>query len=249
MHAFPGDGSLTPPDLRDEAVRAGLDVIAITNHNQTVTGRFAQWIGGGTDGPILISGEEVTHPDYHMMAVGITRAIRADRPAIETVDAIHAQGGVAIAAHPTPSFRGYDDGALARVDGTEVAHPAGDAEERREFIAAFERARRLNTHVSPIGSSDIHVTPALGSCRTFLFVRERSIAGVLESIRAGRTVASDESGNLYGDPDLITRVLMARLAGRSETHSAAQRVSVFLTWVGLAGVLLFGVTPKQSHVR
>jgi len=107
----------------------------------------------------------------------------------------------------------------------------------------------LNTHVSPIGSSDIHVTPALGSCRTFLFVRERSIAGVLESIRAGRTVASDESGNLYGDPDLMTQVLMARLTGRSETHNGAQRVSVFLTWVGLAGVLLFGVTPKQSHVR
>ena len=142
VHAFPGDGSLTPPDLRDEAVRAGLDVIAITNHNQTVTGRFAEWIGGGTDGQILISGEEVTHPDYHMIAVGITRAVRADRPAVEIVDAIHAQGGVAIAAHPTPSFRGYDDGALARVDGTEVAHPAGDAEERREFIAAFERARR-----------------------------------------------------------------------------------------------------------
>ena len=38
VHAAPGDGLLTPSALRDEAARAGLDVIAITNHNQHRSG-------------------------------------------------------------------------------------------------------------------------------------------------------------------------------------------------------------------
>jgi predicted metal-dependent phosphoesterase TrpH len=240
VHAFPGDGSLTPSDLRGEALRAGLDVIAITNHNQIATGRFGEWIASRTDGPILIGGEEITNPDYHLIAVGVRRLVRADQGAVEAIDAIHAQGAVAIAAHPTPSFRGWDDLALALVDGTEVAHPSDRFEEKSEFVNTFKRARRLNPHVAPIGSSDIHVTPTLGSCRTFVFARERSITGALEAIRAGRTVAADESGTLYGNPDLIARVQSANLPGRAHTRDAWRRLSLFLTWVALAAVLLFG---------
>jgi hypothetical protein len=125
------------------------------------------------------------------------------------------------------------------VDGTEVAHPAKPAE-AREFRDTFERARRLNPHVAPIGSSDIHVTPSLGECRTFLFVKERNAAGVLEAIRAGRTVAADEAGILYGSPDLIAQVRTAAIMGRSTAHDGWQRVSVWLTWLGLAGMLIFG---------
>lgn len=249
VHAFPGDGSLTPSDLRGEAFRAGLDVIAITNHNQIATGRFGEWIGSRTDGPILIGGEEITNPDYHLIAVGVTRLVRADRGAVEAIHAIHAQGAVAIAAHPTPSFRGYDESALALVDGTEVAHPSDRFDEKNEFVNTFNRARLLNPYVAPIGSSDIHVTPTLGSCRTFIFARERSIAGVIDAIRAGRTVAEDESGTLYGNPDLIARVQNANLPGRAHTRDGWRRFSLFLTWVALGGVLLFGHRRIEGIIR
>src|SRR4030095_8348308 len=95
---------------------------------------------------------------------------------------------------------------LALVDGTEVAHPSDRFEEKSEFVNTFKRARRLNPHVAPIGSSDIHVTPTLGSCRTFVFARERSITGALEAIRAGRTGAADTSGPLHGKPHMMLRV-------------------------------------------
>jgi predicted metal-dependent phosphoesterase TrpH len=240
VHAFPGDGSLTPIALRAEAVNEGLDVIAITNHNQAATGRLAEWIGKKTDGPILISGEEITNPDYHLIAVGVTRAVRADRTAVEAMAEIHAQGGVAIAAHPTPAFRGYDDAAFAVVDGTEAAHPSSRQEERHQFVESFERARRLHPTVAPIGSSDIHIAPRLGACRTFVFARERSVKGVLDAIRAGRTIAMDASGSLFGDADLIARVQRAGAMRPFVTHTIWQRVSLLLTWLGLAGVLLFG---------
>jgi hypothetical protein len=124
------------------------------------------------------------------------------------------------------------------VDGTEVAHPERLEKYRRQYIETFERARRLNPHVAPIGSSDFHNTPALGQCRTFVFARERSTAGVLEALRAGRTVASDERGRLYGDPSLIERVRRATPSGRADSHSSWRRLAVVLSWCGLLGMLV-----------
>ena len=238
VHAAPGDGSLTPTELRDEAARAGLDVIAITNHNQFVAARLVSSLSDNDGKPLVIAGEEVTHPGYHLIAVGIDRTVSPESAVTDTVRRIHEQGGVAIAAHPMHAFVGYDDAALSAVDGTEVAHPERVEKYRREYVATFERARRLNPRIAPIGSSDFHNTPALGQCRTFVFVRERSKAGVLEALRAGRTVATDEHGRLYGDPSLVERVRRTPPEGRADVHPSWQRLAVVLSWCGLAGVLL-----------
>jgi histidinol phosphatase-like PHP family hydrolase len=238
VHAAPGDGSLTPSALRDEAVRQGLDVIAVTNHNQFVAASLVPALAADLDRPIVLPGEEVTHPDYHLIAVGIDHGVRSDLSAADAVAAIHAQGGVAIAAHPTRSFSGYDDAALAVVDGTEVAHPERLEKYRRDYIETFARARRLNPHVAAIGSSDIHNTPSLGQCRTFIFARERSARGVLEAIRAGRTVALDERGRLFGDDTLVERIRSHPPAERQDPHPWGRRASVALAYVGLVGVLL-----------
>jgi hypothetical protein len=239
VHAAPGDGSLTPSALRDEAVRQGLDVIAITNHNQFVAASLVPALADDIDRPIVLAGEEVTHPDYHLIAVGIDHSVRADLPAVDAIAAIHAQGGVAIAAHPTRAFSGYDDdAALAVVDGTEVAHPERVERYRKAYIETFARARRVNPHVAPIGSSDIHNTPSLGQCRTFVFARERSARGVLEAIRAGRTVAVDERGRLFGDATLVERIRAEPPAGRADPHPWGRRTSLVLAYVGLGGVLL-----------
>ena len=49
VHAFLGDGSLAPWTLRDEAAREGLDVFAVTNHNQAFTARRYRPITAGCD--------------------------------------------------------------------------------------------------------------------------------------------------------------------------------------------------------
>src|SRR4029453_18028801 len=118
---------------------------------------------------------------------GIEHTVNADQPAKGAIGDVHAQGGVAIAAHPIPKFHGYDDDAtVAALDGTEAAHPADDVSGQRQFAAFFERARRLKPTMAPIGSSDFHVSPQLAGCRTFIFAREASAAGVIEAIRNGR---------------------------------------------------------------
>jgi hypothetical protein len=238
VHAFPGDGALAPWTLRDEAARAGLDVIAVTNHNRTFTARFAGWLSAFSGGPIVIPGEEITADQYHLIAIGVNKTIGAADTAAAAAAAVHAQGGLAIAAHPQPQFHGYDDDVnVAQLDGTEAAHPAGKPKDQEEFAAFFERARRLKPGIAPIGSSDFHFSPALGMCRTFVFVRDRTAAGVVEAIRSGRTVASDQQGRFYGDPNLVKLVEHDRPAGRSDTNAGWRRLSLVLAWVGVAGLL------------
>jgi hypothetical protein len=245
VHGFPGDGALPPWAYREEARFAGLDVFGQTNHNQALTGRLGEWIAGG-DEPLVLAGEEVTNPDYHLVAIGITRSVRGDQPAVDAIADIHAQGGVAIAAHPIARFRGWDDAAIAMLDAVEVAHPVmfGRRGEAAQMAAFYERARRLNPDIAAIGSSDVHITATLGDCRTLLFVREASRAGILEAIRSGRTVAMDRDGKLYGPPALV-RLITTPPAGRDYPRPYLRRLSVALTFAGLLGMLMLARGPRR----
>jgi predicted metal-dependent phosphoesterase TrpH len=239
VHAFPGDGSLAPWMLRREASRAGLDVFAVTNHNMVFTARFAEWWASLSGGPIVIAGQEITHPEYHLIAVGVERTVNADQPAIAAIRDVHAQGGVAIAAHPTPRFHGYDeDQTVAFLDGTEAAHPVDRVNGQEEFTAFFERARQLKPSIAPIGSSDFHVSPALAACRTFVFAREATAAGVIEAIRNGRTVAVDQFGHRYGDAALVQSLDAIPVDDPPVDTLLWRRASLVLAWVGLLVLLV-----------
>jgi len=248
VHAFPGDGSLAAWALRREARRAGLDVFAVTNHNQTFAARLVHGLARFSGDPLAIVGEEVTNPRYHLIGVGLTRTIDRDQPAAAAIAAIHAQGGVAIAAHPEREYwEGFGPEAIEALDGAERAHPVihDDEAARGDLAAFYDRARGRNADLAPIGSSDFHASPSLGDCRTFIFAREHSEAGVLEAIRAGRTVAADGRGGLYGDPALVALVAANRPADRADPHPLLRRLSVASAWLGLVGVVLLGGNRRQ----
>ena len=240
VHAALGDGTLLPWELRREARRAGLDVIAVTNHNTTFAARFASWWARSVGGPwpLVIAGEEITSPDYHMVAVGIRRTVSRRQPAASAISQVHAQGGVAIAAHPSAAYwSGYDGTAMTGLDGVEVANDT-DPFVVAEYAEFAERARARNADLAAIGSSDFHGSPAMGRCRTYLFVREQSEAGILDAIRNGRTVAADDRGNLSGDPALVRLVEVNTPQGRSDRNRGWRRLSVALAWIGLLGLML-----------
>jgi hypothetical protein len=239
VHAFPGDGFLAPSELRREAGRAGLDVVAVTNHTGTLAARMAHRVND-EQGPMMIVGQEVTNADYHLIAAGISSPIDADQPAEAAIADIHAQGGIAIAAHPGQIYWPAWDPALATLDGTEIAHPQihRDPVSGPDFAAFHARARARNPDVAAIGSSDFHGSPDLGRCRTYVFVRERTEAGVLDAIRSGRTVAEDANGMLYGDPEWVRLVSENRPAGRVP-HGIAGRASAIFAWLGVLGLILF----------
>ena len=132
---------------------------------------------------------------------------------------------------PGPRATGYDEDAIARLDGSELAHSAmhESVQFRVEFANFFQRVRAVNPDVAAIGSSDFHTSPSLGRCRT---------------------VAMDGDGRLYGDPNLVRLVDRSRLRGRSDAHTVWRRFSIVLAGVGVLGLVLFrkpGFLPSQGN--
>jgi hypothetical protein len=245
VHAFFGDGGLPPWEIAAEARRRGLDVIALTNHNQILAARIGAWAGRAS-APLMLVGEEITASTYHLVAVGISRAIGWRQSAAEAIAAVHAQGGVAIAAHPVRrAWDAFDERAMTELDGIETAQPVIYLDHRAagELAEFGRRVKVHNPEVAPIGSSDFHHRAPLGLCRTYVLAEERSEDAVLEAIRRGRTVAYDFEGRAYGDSTLIEIVDRHRRE-TSQSPSPAKRighvVSVAVTLAGLLGLVLFG---------
>ena len=245
VHSFPGDGSLVPWDLSREAARRGLDVIALTNHNTTLSSRLAGYFVSPS-GALLIPAEEITGVGFHLAAVGIDRTIDWRGRVADVAAAVHASGGVVIAAHPARRFQpAFDAAAVAAIDGVEAAHPMihVDASAKREIAAFYERVSREHPGIAAIGSSDYHNFAPVGRSRTFLFAKSRAREGVLEAIRAGRTVACDGLGQAYGPADLAALVADdCRRAAAAPPADASLRdtVSTYCVLLGLLGLVLLG---------
>jgi hypothetical protein len=243
VHTFFGDGALPPWEIAAEAKRRGLDVIAVTNHNQMIAARLGAWLAGHRSGLLLLKGEEITAPNYHLVAIGINRSIGWRSSAADAIAAVHAQGGVAIAAHPVRNFDGYDARAMSSLDGTEVANPVIYEEPRSvgELVEFERRVKAHNPRVAPIGGSDFHHRSPLGLCRTYVVVNDRSEQAVLDAIRNGRTVAYDNEGHAFGEPALVQIVERHRASvpAPSRTHWIVSTLSVAMVLIGLFGVVLF----------
>lgn len=239
VHAAPGDGLLPVWEIQREAARRGVDVIAITNHNHNVATRLARLAGLVKPYPLVIDSQELTTAKFHMAAVGVTHMIDWRLPAPEAIEAIHAAGGVAIAAHPgRESWKVDGEAALTLLDGVEVAHAAVFFEpqaevEMREF---YERTRALKSSVAPIGSSDFHAGAPISGCRTYVLTSTATREGVLDAIRAGRTVATCPGGRITGSEE--NRRLVADRMVVEQPMRFGYGLS---TWIALAALLALGV--------
>ena len=106
---------------------------------------------------------------------------------------------------------------------------------------AWNRARVAHPGIAPIGSTDEHVAAPVGFCRTYLFVREVSVGGVIDAIRRGRTVACDGQGHVTGESALAAAVQQAcRQAAEPVTVTITERAGAILLWLGLLGLAFLG---------
>jgi hypothetical protein len=104
-HTISSDGDSSPWDLVAWYKRNGYQFLAITDHN-TFTDP-AHFDSNPNDNFLLVGGEEVTNDKtVHVNAIGISRTIPAQRGSTVTeilqasIDAIRAQGAVALINHP-----------------------------------------------------------------------------------------------------------------------------------------------------
>jgi predicted metal-dependent phosphoesterase TrpH len=248
VHSFPLSWStLSPWDAVIEAQRQGLDVIAMTPHNHTWVAKTGRWYSRIAGGPIVIAGEEIVSSRYHLLAVGIQRTISWNQTAGSAIDEIHRQGGIAIAAHPAMRYwPAYDAQARGKLDGAEVVHPVAWGSEE---YAAQLRQFYESAHLTAFGDSDYHGLGPIGVCRTYVFTREPTEQGVLDAIRAGRTVVYDR-GRAYGDPELIRLAAEDGRLPRIDPAALSTGFSVMLSRIaGIAGLLLPFFSIGGTHAR
>ena len=173
LHTLYSDGTAAVEALLQHIeTQTDLDLVAITDHERLDGALRAREIHAAGDFHFeLVVGEEITTRRGHVLALFIEERIPALRPLPETLERIHEQGGLAIAAHPlaplTPSLGRRSLLALY-----------GDADPRHHLDAiellnpsAAGRARRLestslNEHVlqlASVGNSDAHVLEHVGT--------------------------------------------------------------------------------------
>lgn len=250
-HTSYSDGTLSPVSLVRQAERRGLDVVAVTEHNGVLAGRIARAFSEAVGGPTVVVGEEVTTGSFHLVALGIERTVSPMKPLPEVIADVHAQGGVAIAAHPVARYHRAFDAVRGQLDGVEVVHPvaygSGGPGWRWSDMVAFytETAPRP----AAIGSSDYHLATVLGLCRTLVFVEgEPSAASVLDALRARRTVVLGPGGERFGDPTLLALLDREPYTPRTSDYGyrgegPLDRALRLLGLLGIAGVA-FAAGPR-----
>ncbi|HEX6473644.1 MAG TPA: PHP-associated domain-containing protein [Candidatus Limnocylindria bacterium] len=167
LHTLYSDGTAAVEALlRHIETLTDLDLVAITDHERLDGALRAREIHAAGDFRFeLVVGEEITTRRGHVLALFIEERIPALRPLPETLERIHDQGGLAIAAHPlaplTPSLGRRSLIALHnesdprhRLDAIELFNPSAAGQAR-----GAER-RSLNQRVlklAAVGNSDAHV--------------------------------------------------------------------------------------------
>lgn len=99
VHTTYSDGTADVPDILARVAASGLRVVAITDHDTIEGAQEARRLARDFDIDVIV-GEEVSTREGHLLALFIEDELPPGRPVTETIAAVHAQGGLCIAAHP-----------------------------------------------------------------------------------------------------------------------------------------------------
>src|SRR5947209_7486133 len=164
-HTFASDGMVSPAELVDAAVKAGLNLIAITDHDTMANAREVVERGEAV-GLAVVAGQEVTTKgpaQTHILGWFLEKPIRRSMTVADSVAAIHDQGGLAIIPHPfMPVYFGsIQPGMLRRliekhsIDGIEMGFTVPTGARRRRMLNDFYAANQERLGAT-VGGSDCH---------------------------------------------------------------------------------------------
>ena len=175
IHTLASDGVSSVSEILESAEAAGLDVIAITDHERVDAAHAARAMAEARGMRVqVVIGEEISTRGGHLLALFIDKRIRPWGPLRSAIAQVHDQGGLAIVAHPLVPYpltcasgrtirRLLDDSDTAvHPDGVEAFNPttAGTRWGARapKFVA--------DLGVAALGSSDAHRAEDVGQAFT-----------------------------------------------------------------------------------
>ena len=194
MHTiYSYDGTATVPDVLRRAHKVGLNVIAITDHDE-IAGALEALELAHHFGIVVIPGIEITTAEGDLLALFVTEIIPKGLSLVETVLKVRELGGVCIAPHPTAGGMGMKSlsvSAIARalrnpkVAETLIGIEAYNATALDRVGISTARLMTSHLHLTSVGNSDAHVLDAIGLGATEF--AGTGAADLLSALRSGRT--------------------------------------------------------------
>ena len=233
IHTEESDGMDDALTILDAAQRRGVDIIAVTDHDQVRGAHLAREAAARANHSVeVIVGSEVTSRHGHILALWIEEPVPFFRSAAATVEAIWNQGGVAIISHPCAvmpialNIRDIDrlvgdlnperSGEQPPILAIETANPIPSARWRRNHVIEANQRWGLAT----TGGSDAHFHEQVGSAVT-------TFAGSGQEALRAALFAGSTSGELGCYPRLrnigVGRLLRQQWRGISATPKAMLR--------------------------
>lgn len=240
LHTTHSDGAVGPDVVSELARAAGLDFIAITDHNNTFHPRDPI-----PSFPLHIVGEEVTTPAGHASVWGLRansfidfRVSPNDRGAAERINAFageaHAVGALFSINHPYAECGGcsWQQVVPDTLDAIEIWN--GETGPQDRAIELWDRLLQSGRRVTAIGASDWHRPPSrIDAAAVRVLARELSEGEILEGIRGGRVVVVRNAETTA--PTVVARC-GDRSAGIGDTLTCArgERIGVAVGGTGAA---------------
>jgi len=169
VHSYWSDGAQSPQALVKRAA-GRLDVLAITDHDAIRGALIARQFARARSelGVEVVIGEEISTRNGHLLGLFLEERVPPGLTALATIERIHAQGGLAVVAHPCHPMNVRDRGARCLtdligdlpLDGIEAVNNAGFFSWLYDAIAAL---RNLEWALPVTGGSDAHDVWYVGS--------------------------------------------------------------------------------------
>lgn len=216
LHTTFSDGTATPEEtLNFLASRTPFRVVAVTDHD-TIDGalrarRYVEEHPEVFAGIEVIVGEEVSTREGHVIGLFLQEWIPPGLTAARTVEEIHRQGGVAIAAHPYTNLMRWNS--LVGVGDLIRSLPFDAVEVRNANFTEFRANRKAERRAGDrarLGSSDGHFLESIGRCYTSF--PGATALDLRRAIHERRTVAE---GSCYGVRTLARFVARRLRSGQS----------------------------------
>ena len=172
------DSLITPEELVIYAKKAGLDGVAVTDHDRL---DGALKIARETDF-FIVPGMEISSSNGHVVALNVQEVIPKGLDADETVDRIHRAGGIAVACHPVTFFKGsLRKHVSSKFDAVEVINASSFP-----FNYSVKNAQKIASRlgIPRVAGSDAHYPPEIGYAYT-LVDASSNVDEVMRSIHKG----------------------------------------------------------------
>jgi hypothetical protein len=231
----------------------GLNAVAFTEHNEFDFARANDVLkrlkreGRMPEDFLLVPGEEVTSSDGHILAYFINHRVQPGMSAMETIRAIHAQGGIAVAPHPSGSGGvGFHTALALPFDGVEVMSGANIMP--RSMLQDLESPKLGVGDRFQMANSDAHAASGIGVMYTRIRVERRTLDALKSAMRTRRTEAKIENptyhtyyktvgspvGRVFYWPVLTYLDFKGKLLNKIASLMLLDKINVMTSWEHVA---------------